>query len=162
MKKFDLRIFVGILISALLIFWIYWTITGLINNRPIQIVIQEGLHFHNLYAHYFILPIPITFALIGYYIRNPFGWILIAELFYFIVLSFLLIFSTDGFELGFGFLLMVLSLSIIILINSKSIRNQYKIKFKSIIILNMISAILSLIFILIRGNLFVNNVQIFK
>jgi hypothetical protein len=163
---FNSKVIIGLTIISFAIIWFvyFWMNVKefkLIHEIDISVFQSIILLF---YSNMIILPILIICALVGYFIRKIFGWILISLLFYytFFEISLVLIpaYSSDTLGLVFA----IIPLLPLVIMNLNNIRIHYKIVDKDkLLFYNSLTIIIAIILAYIKGFvLMYNNISVFE
>lgn len=154
------RVVIGAILLMFLVFWIIGVLQDIksvseIYGKNISLVLGTKAIF---YSNNFIRPTLILLAIIGYFIYNTYGWIMICNLFYFIAFQFIFIVmpSSNGTS-WYDYFAVLLPLSFIGLMNFKLIRESYNFNPKLIIVENMISIMVALILVQVKGYFHLQN-----
>lgn len=158
MKQLNFKIsFPELIIGSCLLVIFVSFIIGLVrnidffqNNHGIKLNFINGIQWL-FYSNGFIRPILLIIAITGYFMHNKLGWILINNLFYFLIFSWFYPNVTYAGYIPVHYLIFALPLFLIILNNTSKIRSNYKIDKKQLVLTNLISIGIGIVLVLFKG-----------
>lgn len=152
------RVIIGLILLSLLIINMVGIIRGVINyrdNYDFELSFMQTLKTL-YYAQSFIGVLLLVTAIIGYFIPRSVGWILVIVLFYYYTFSVLYIHLPRYDNRIIDYMMAIIPIIPIVILNLKTLRNNYKLKGKLTLFYNLISIVLALSIVFIRGYLFIN------
>ncbi len=103
------------------------------------------------YLTYLIIPTIIIIAFIGFFLKNYIGWIFLSNIFYFKLFSLFFIQVPGSNKETIYYLILFIPMLFILLMNTRNIRNYYKMMTKVPMTQNLIVILISLLFVYIDG-----------
>jgi len=145
-KKAIPRLLIGLILLTLLIVQsvsVFDNLRDLKFHHDIEVNFLKTIKYL-FYSNFFIRPILLIVAIIGFFQLNKFGWLSISTLFYYSLFVIVFIIIPSTYNDWYDFIFLIIPVSFIGVVNLKSIRIKYKIKNKLALTLNMIAIIIGL------------------
>ncbi len=170
MRKSNLPEILPRIIIGLVLLFSLATVLYSISQCYQELKFHHGIdmHFANiikaafLYSNYFVVFALLVFSLIVFFIHNVIGWIVISNMFYYMVFNIFFIVNPMSSNTLLGYLFIFFFLCLIVLLNLKSVRLKYKVINYNIVTINLITVFTGLLFVYLNGFIHLNyNLNIF-
>ena len=151
-----LRIFFGLVFLFLLFLWLKQLLTEIDEFKTIHNINLTFLKVikGSYYSGTFIESIILLIAIIGFLIKKPIGWLLQVTFFFYYVFFWICIVFQENYHTHLEQMIIVLiPILLISLMNIKPIVEFYRIKKSNLLTYNMVSIVISLGIVFLKGYL---------